>query len=663
MSLHHSTTDGETQHPATSHYTPGKFPEALRELNERHREALIEGSGIDPEVIAERGVRSVKKGHRGQGLPSVYSRRQKQRGDGILWTVHRPNGETATIFRPDEPDPDKPGHRYEQPCKHLGSSGNVLDVHPSTRHLVDDTNTPVVFTEGVKKGDSITSYARREGIDILPVGISGVWNWMSDGEPIPDMFDIPVKGRKVYICFDSDMRRKWQVQDAAERLAEHLRRRGAEVEIVYLEDQPDRSKTGADDFLVAGGTLEELLGLARPYSPGDLQQEKLARNEGLRRCLEYLEEMLEEMPAKTSRDCSKRATWRACLELLEKRGELVGDGIETFIPSLAGAERAHMSQDIFSACMRDLEEDGQIRRIKAERRKLADSYVFLVPRGVTLVNNGTQHNESNTSYNVYPGYRVLHPLPEVRWSSPGSRKKKRGVVAGTRKPRQAPPSGESEAQRRPGKKRDEVLRYVVANGGAATREELLERFGTQKTTWKDFKRNVLSELLGVRRQYKGAPLSIGPPVLELDDDGVRLVPAWEDAWEKHRILGGEEAAARKQKSDNLAKQMAYHTRNETKADRAPTEEEMAEGREDREKRRRVARLVDEGMSRRFAVREVFDADPETGEMLDSQAKARAPEPPDAQELHPLDCECLGCSARAPRYARLATCAVRGEGAP
>src|SRR5215218_8511600 len=84
-------------------------------LCDEHRRTLVEGSAIDPEIIAERGVRSVTKG-RGH-LPSVYSRRQKRRAPGILFTVHRPNGQTATIFRPDEPDPEHPGCKYEMECK------------------------------------------------------------------------------------------------------------------------------------------------------------------------------------------------------------------------------------------------------------------------------------------------------------------------------------------------------------------------------------------------------------------------------------------------------------------------------------------------------------------------------------------------------------------
>ena len=241
--------------------TPGDTPGILSKADRR---VLVEGSSIDPEIIAERGVRTVRKG-RGQ-LPSVYSRRQKKRVPGILFTIHRPSGQTATVYRPAEPDPKNPGHKYEQESKHYGGSGNVLDVHPSARHLLGDTGVPVVFVEGIKKADAITSAARAAEIDLLAVAILGVWNWMSDGEPIPDMLDVPVKGRRTLICFDSDMLRNPQVQDAAERLAEHLTRRGAGLEVVYLPDQPDWSKNGADDFLAseAGGTLAGLQDLSRP---------------------------------------------------------------------------------------------------------------------------------------------------------------------------------------------------------------------------------------------------------------------------------------------------------------------------------------------------------------------------------------------------------------
>ncbi|MEJ7871874.1 MAG: DUF3854 domain-containing protein [Rubrobacteraceae bacterium] len=527
-------------------------------LSEPHSVSLQQGSGIRPDVIAERGVRTVG---RFSEVPAVFSRKQRRKVPGILFTVHRPNGETRLVLRPDEADPDQPGRKYEQPPKRGEGPGNVLDVHPSLHGRADDLGVPVLFTEGIKKADSITSAARREGVGVLTVGISGTWNWMSGGEPIPDMFDIPVKGRRVLICFDSDMLRNPNVQMAAERLAEHLGNRGAGVEMIYLPDAPDGSKVGADDFLAGGGTLSGLLALARPYSSGELQREKLSRNGRLRRSLEHLRGLADEMPAKTRRDCSKLAAWRACCAMAEGRGKLAQGGVEFVGSSMMGAELAHMSQPTFSACMREFEESGLVERIKSTGSDHADSYVMRVPGGVSRYNDGGGRGkgaeEGRDTEGVNPRYKEIPPLPEVRWSTPGSRRRVRGVVPGTRRVRQGVPAGDSGPQMRPGKKRDEIVRYVLTNGGAATREELLERFGGKKTAWRDFKRQVLSVLLGRQRRHRDTPLSVGPPVIELTGDGVRLVEGWEDAWAKHRILSEEDEASRKQQRDHLDRRMGY----------------------------------------------------------------------------------------------------------
>jgi hypothetical protein len=621
-------------------------------LSNAHRRMLFEESGISPEVVAERGVRTVSGG-RGE-LPAVFSWRQKRRGGGVLFTVHRPGGETSWVFRPDKPNPEDPGHKYELPSKHYGGPGNILDVHPRMRPLLDELSVPLVFVEGIKKADAVTSRGA------VAVGISGVWNWLSEGEPISDMWEIPVEGRRVYVCFDSDMLRNPNVQMGAERLAEHLSGRGAEVWIVYLPDQPDGSKTGADDFLAGEGTLEELLGLARPFDPEDLQREKLSRNELLRRALDHLMRHEDEMPAKSRRDCSKRAAWRACLTLAERRGELVEDGIEVRIPALTGAELAAMSQPTFSACMRDLAEDGYIRRIEREHSEQALSYVLLVSRGVLLSKNGGSGGAGEKgeggqgSDGPHHGYKVIPPLPELRWSSPG-RKARRGVVQGTRRVRQGRSLMEDVPSiRRPGKKRLEILRYLIESGGSASRAELLERFGGPKTTWRDFKRQALADLLGRRRQYQGQPLTVGPPIIELDGDGVHLVENWQEALAEHRALGEEEAAAIRQKVDHLRQRAAYRKRNETKANRAPTEEEMAEGREERQKRRRVAQLVAQGMARHVAVAEVFYVpDPLADGYIEELRPTGDTDPPAAPpEDHSLDCECVDCSATMPTYARL-----------
>lgn len=532
---------------------PNRRVRNTTDLSDEHARRVFVASAVDTAVGAERGLRTIT---RGRDLPSVYSWRQRRRGPGILATLHRPDGRTSHIFRPDAPDPENPGAKYLQAPKKGGGDGNVLDV--LEREKAGRLDVPVVFTEGWKKGDSITSAGRREGIEVLAATISGVWNWKAEGEPIPDMYDVPVDGRVTFVCYDSDMLRNPNVQEAAEQLAEHLAGRGAEVRIVYLEDQADGSKTGADDFIAGGGTLAELLDLSRPFDPEDLHREKLSRSGRLRLSLDWLKRREEEMPAASRRECSKAAAYRACVTLALKWGETAADGVKVAVPAMTGAELAGVSQPTFSACLRDLAEDGLIRRIERERREQALAYVLLVPGGaLSYKNGGDGPMEESGDGDSHPGYKKVPPLPELRWSSPG-RKGKRGVARGTRKVRQGKDLPEDvPAVRRPGKRRQEIIRYLLRNGGAATREELLERFGSPRATWRDFKRRALGDLLGRRRQYRGEPLSVGPPIVGLDADGIHLVPDWREALMEHRRLGDEDGAAVQQKIDHLRQRAGY----------------------------------------------------------------------------------------------------------
>jgi hypothetical protein len=254
--------------------------------SDSHRRILEVGSAIWREVYEESGVWTVTHGRQ---LPRGFSRRQRKRGGGLLFMGHRPNGETFYVFRPDDPDPDKPGLKYEAACKKLGGPGNVLYVHPATRHLIADTSVPVVFVEGIKKALAIVTAARAARVEVLVVAISGVWNWLSGGKPIPDMFDIEVEGREVYIGFDSDVFRNPDVGDAARRIAAYLKDRGASVYLSYLPDGQDGSKTGADDYLARGHTYREYMARMRLYDACDLQAERVSRNGKLQAAVEHLE--------------------------------------------------------------------------------------------------------------------------------------------------------------------------------------------------------------------------------------------------------------------------------------------------------------------------------------------------------------------------------------
>jgi len=516
-------------------------------LSDGHRHSLQQESGIHPDVIAERGVRTVR---RFSEVPTVFSRKQRRKVPGIVFTLHRPNGETGCVLRPDTPDPENPGRKYEQPPKRGDGPGNVLDVHPRMRPLLDDEGVPLVFVEGIKKADALTSRG------VLAVGITGTWNWMSGGEPIPDMYDVPVDGRKAYVCFDSDMVRNPDVQMAAERLAEHLTGRGAKVWIVYLPDQPDGSKNGADDFLANGGTADGLLALARPFDPNDIQREKLSRNGRLRLGLAYLSRLREEMAAKSRRDCSKLATWRACVAVAERRGKLVGDGIEIFVSSRTGAEMIAGGQSTFARRMRDLVEDGRIRRKERKNSEHADAYVLLVPGRALLTHNGEREGkrggEGAEGGGVNPGESKprgpSEKVPELREPY---------VVAVREKDALGRLQEVHEYVARLGKQRGEIVRHLLERGGSSTVPELMERFAGPKTRQRDFVRRKLADLVGYQRQYQGTTLWLGPPIVEVEGDAVRLREDWLDALENRRELGREQDAAEQQRIRHELQRMGY----------------------------------------------------------------------------------------------------------
>src|SRR5215208_6286375 len=166
-----------------------------RTLSDSHRHTHEVGSAIATDFLDSSGVHTITDGRQ---LPRGFSKRQRERAPGVLYEVFRPkSSDTAWVFRPDEPDPERPGLRYEATCKRLGGPGNVLYVHPSQRHLLRDRRVAVIFVEGVKKALAVLSAARAAGVNVLVVGILGVWNWMADGKPIADMLEIPLDEREV----------------------------------------------------------------------------------------------------------------------------------------------------------------------------------------------------------------------------------------------------------------------------------------------------------------------------------------------------------------------------------------------------------------------------------------------------------------------------------
>jgi len=579
----------------------------IPEVKTQHIQQFEEGSGIAREVIAERGVKSITHGRE---LPKGFSWRQRRRGSGILFTVHRPNGETSWSFRPDEPDPKDPGRKYEQPSKHYGGPGNVLDVHPRVRDQILHPEVEITFVEGIKKADALVSRG------MLAIAITGVWNWLSDGQPIEDLLRIPVDGRRVNICFDSDMLYNPNVQEAAKRLAEHLISRGAEVFITYLPTKPDGSKMGADDFFVAGGTVSELRMLMRRYDPADFTIVRLSRDERLQLALEDLERKFWDFEWKGMGGHSARDVYLKLIEAARRHGKVVEDGIRVTKAQGPLAIEAKVSTRTLWKAINRLEEWGLLYRDN-EGRKPDKTGAFILRASVSHYRERRDRPERQTLRENHLHEGDLHlRAPRLRWSSPGSRPR-RGTVEGTRKVRKGVRRPPRDPIRRLGKIRGAIVDALDAAGGTASLQDVADAL--HKVRARDLTRRKNPE----NDKGRDGPVIMleEAGILSIEGDVLRLAEDWLQRLEDQRRLGreittryttivdGVEQEVVIEGADELAatrhklKSRAFHNRHKHQADEAPAEDEMRAHRDDYPERRR--RAIEEAIARLFAERPEF----------------------------------------------------------
>jgi hypothetical protein len=107
------------------------------------------------------------------------------------------------------------------------------------------------ITEGEKKAIK----AVQEGL--ITVALTGVYGFLCEGDPIPELDRFNWEGRLVTIVFDSDpdKRSKGQVDQARRWLAAVLTIRGAMVKAVILPDD-GKDKVGLDDYLMTHSVAE-----------------------------------------------------------------------------------------------------------------------------------------------------------------------------------------------------------------------------------------------------------------------------------------------------------------------------------------------------------------------------------------------------------------------
>src|SRR5215204_4395056 len=235
-------------------------------------------SGVDPGVTKERGCRTITSRAELSGFLKY-----QRRAPALYIPIFSPDGETTSAqLRPNNPRVrDGKPIKYETP----GGSEIILDVHPRNMAAIKDASRRLWATEGIKKGDTLTSRGE------CAISLVGVWNWLRDGKPLPCWEHVALEGRVVNVAFDSDVLLKPEVQLALERLCEFLAGQGATPRVVYLPGGEGESKVGVDDYLANGGTVAGLLGLAKPYTPEEVKHLRLSESPGLRERLAELHQI------------------------------------------------------------------------------------------------------------------------------------------------------------------------------------------------------------------------------------------------------------------------------------------------------------------------------------------------------------------------------------
>lgn len=516
-------------------------------LGDSHRRTLEVGSAIWREVYEESGVWTITHGRQ---LPPGFSGRQRKRGGGILFMGHRPNGKTFHVFRPDEPDPDNPGLKYEATCKKLGGPGNVLYVHPGTRHLIGDTSVPVIFVEGIKKALAIVTAARAAGVAVLVVAISGVWNWLSGGKPIPDMFDIDVEGREVFVGFDSDVFSNPDVSDAARRIAAHLKDRGASVYLSYLPDGADGSKTGADDYLAWEHTYREYMARMRLFDARDLQAERVSRNGKLQASSAYLWHAWHDCDWMNFKGTEDKGNWQRGHTARDVKAALNGLVLTVGKPDARGviveaglrqiSRLAAKSAPSVGDAMKHLEADGQIEILPATGKGKPRRYRLLVPSAALYNTEGHSAKETESGEGDSGCKGLRYPsASRLRWSSPARLGHLVRRVEGETGRTVTEAVGENvfvDPDYRPyakrlGPHRGAVLDVLEAAGGEMHLKDLCEVLH-RKRPW-DVRRRILKPL-----EEAG--------IIECEGDVIRLAADWLTRLDERRNKDGEVEQAEKQ---------------------------------------------------------------------------------------------------------------------
>ena len=538
---------------------------SLADLSEEHRRMLLEESGISLDVAAKRGYYTART--RAE-VPEAFA--GYQRRPGLVAPMLSADGKTlGWQIRPDNPRKDKGRKplKYETP----DGSSPVVDVHPRMLQEVRSGSGPLLITEGCKTGDAATS----RGIATLVLAGVDMWS-VPKAKPkrLRGCFDhVRLRGRPVFVAFDSDCMTKENVQRALAELVEALGERGAVVKVIYLPFAADGSKQGIDDYLVACGTVEEMFTSARDFSPADVAEIRLSRDDELRAAVRYLRRRWHDGDWMTFVGAGNKGNWQrghtardtmeTLIRLGSKTGKWDGRGLVVEVGLRRLAEEAAKSAPSVGHAVKHLQADGQLEILPATEDGKARRYRLLVPSAAlySMESGRAEGTESGESDPRCKGLRCPS-ASRLHWASP--------IRSGHLVRRVEGLTGRTVAQavgenvfvdpdyrpygRRLGPHRGAALDVLEAVGGGMHLKDLCEALH-RKRPW-DVRRRILIPL-----EEAG--------IIEREGDFIMLAVEWVARLDRRREEDGEVEQAERQAKRHRADRERYRMHLERKKHGTP----------------------------------------------------------------------------------------------
>ena len=221
-------------------------------LNENHIKQLEKESGISPETLEKSGVTSVSGSN--AGISFEYLDVESGNSFG-----------TRTKL-------DKPSENVKYLSKEGAEPG--IYFHPKDLEDLQEPSIPLIIAEGEKK--ALKGHQELKGYVVT--GIPGCWGFSHKKELSPQWQLVPLEGREVIVCPDTDFKTNPKVSAAMNALLVHLRRHGAKVKLIDLSIKGVKEKIGLDDYLMKEGKNKFLDMLDQPmWEFGQLEAREFPR--------------------------------------------------------------------------------------------------------------------------------------------------------------------------------------------------------------------------------------------------------------------------------------------------------------------------------------------------------------------------------------------------